>query len=579
MSPRCRRVRTMRPFLLCAIAFSVARPLAAQSPVAGSEPTIAVVVEDDTLVRSGPHDSYYPFGRLTAGSPVLIVGEKDEWVQVRTVGPAFDQLFGYIRYRPEDGARVQLSEDGKTAVVVTRVDVLAPNLNTNAKPSDSWKSLARLEPGATLTLVETRQLDRETVHTVVLPPTGVGWLYSAGLRHATSSEGAPLRGALALARREQPSAPARPETPQTAPPAPANYVLAREEPNALTLEPPPFIARPPTAAKAQQRRQPASPRGTERAQAPEPQQAIKPPAEPKPTEGKKEDRAVAAAAPKAPPRAPAKATEPQAQGRAELQEILEDLEEAYVELGKEEIITAEVIPLRELYLDLAARSGEEISIARYAESRAEQLLIWSQLQERRRELNQIRSRITMAKDEAIAYRLALESSSNYVAVGRVMASSVYDGTRLPLLLRLQEPSTGRTIAYLQPNSGEGARDAQRHIGQLVGIVGTKAYDGSLRLTLVNVERIEPLSSSSSSHAHRRLDAETLETVGARSGLVGSNPRRRVAVAQALLRRGKFPPHPLFVDSETPRGLTSTNGAYRARTGNLCLAKAALSQLS
>jgi len=229
------------------------------------------------------------------------------------------------------------------------------------------------------------------------------------------------------------------------------------------------------------------------AQAPTP--VTKPPAEPKP---QKPDRAVAVAVTPTPPQEPDATAPPVPEGRAELNAVLDDLEEAYAQLAQEELITAEVIPLRELYLDLAARSAEEAAIARYAESRAEQLLIWSQLQERRRELSQIRWRISMAKDEAAAYRLALESSGNYVAVGRVMASSVYDGTRLPLLLRLQEPSTGRTIAYLQPNSGGGARDAQRHIGQLVGIVGTKAYDGSLRLTLINVERIEALSAPPSS---------------------------------------------------------------------------------
>jgi hypothetical protein len=76
-----------------------------------------------------------------------------------------------------------------------------------------------------------------------------------------------------------------------------------------------------------------------------------------------------------------------------------------------------------------------------------------------------------------------------VAVGRVAASTIYDGESLPKLLRLQDASTGRTVAYLHLDE---QYEAANLIGNLVGIVGERHYDGGLRLNIVTPKRIDLL---------------------------------------------------------------------------------------
>ena len=168
---------------------------------------------------------------------------------------------------------------------------------------------------------------------------------------------------------------------------------------------------------------------------------------------------------------------------------LDDLEGALKNLQKEPIETAEVGPLRELYMDLARRSAGEARIVRYANGRADQLQVWSDIQKKRAEVDVLRNKAKMSAEEAIAVQQALESSAEYTVVGKVITSTIYDGKNLPQLLRLQDASTGRTVAYLRLDE---KYQAANLIGSLVGIVGDKSYDGSLRLNIVEPRRIDIL---------------------------------------------------------------------------------------
>jgi hypothetical protein len=81
----------------------------------------------------------------------------------------------------------------------------------------------------------------------------------------------------------------------------------------------------------------------------------------------------------------------------------------------------------------------------------------------------------------------------YDAVGRLLASAVYDGVNLPRLYRLVDPASGRTIAYVDPGA---APQAAGHLGAVVGIRGAARFDPSLKLRLFDVERIEHLAAAS-----------------------------------------------------------------------------------
>jgi hypothetical protein len=76
----------------------------------------------------------------------------------------------------------------------------------------------------------------------------------------------------------------------------------------------------------------------------------------------------------------------------------------------------------------------------------------------------------------------------YEVVGQLDASTIYDGKRLPKLLRIRD-DRGYTLAYLEPND---RFDYANMLGHRVGVVGTRSDDGGLRVTLIKAERIDVL---------------------------------------------------------------------------------------
>ncbi|MEO0964838.1 MAG: SH3 domain-containing protein [Planctomycetota bacterium] len=84
----------------------------------------------------------------------------------------------------------------------------------------------------------------------------------------------------------------------------------------------------------------------------------------------------------------------------------------------------------------------------------------------------------------------VRNASDYDAVGRLLASAVYNGNNLPLMFRLVEPSTGRSVAYVQPDA---VGDTRALLGRVVGIIGPMAYDPVLKLNVVEVRDIEALN--------------------------------------------------------------------------------------
>jgi len=458
MFTRRRRFTASKLLAIAALScvFVLIRPVAGQSDE--QFPYLAAVTADDVHIRCGAALSYYPFGKAKTGDLVKVIGHKSyqrsNWARVVTLGATFETFFGYIKHSKADTSRFRLEPDGKTGVTLGRTDVVAPNLNTSFDPKDSWKPIIQLAANEVLTVFGTFDAEGETVHKVVLPPNAVGWIETAYLRPASPSETAAWEATLAKAgladlAEMKPS----PATVRGVGDDVGSRILARVGPVV------PGLVTPVPSDE---------PSGT----------ALTPQAEP-----------AAGAAPTIPPvltervvrRSPAKV-------RAEAR--LSDLESAYRTLQGEPIEIAEVQPLRHLYIDLADQTQDIPSVSEYAAARAEQLELWAQIQQRRLDLAILRARVRMTAEEAQAARMAIESGADYVAVGRLAASTIYDGRRLPKLLRIQDPGTGRTVAYLHKDD---AFDMVGMLGQLVGIVGEKSYDGGLRLNLVKPRRIDILA--------------------------------------------------------------------------------------
>jgi hypothetical protein len=77
---------------------------------------------------------------------------------------------------------------------------------------------------------------------------------------------------------------------------------------------------------------------------------------------------------------------------------------------------------------------------------------------------------------------------DYDVIGRLAASSVYDGQNLPRLFRLVDFTSGYTIGYVEPDDV----NARQMLGEIIGIVGTKRRDPSMNVHVFNIERVDVL---------------------------------------------------------------------------------------
>lgn len=93
-------------------------------------------------------------------------------------------------------------------------------------------------------------------------------------------------------------------------------------------------------------------------------------------------------------------------------------------------------------------------------------------------------KLPLAGDEPLTPR-----PISYDITGQLQASSVYDGVKLPALLRVTEPASNRTIVYVKPSQ---KFDAPKALGRLVGIVGKSHFDSSLNLRIIDIERLDIL---------------------------------------------------------------------------------------
>lgn len=404
----------------------------------------------DAFLRAGADSRYYPFGRLETGDVVKVIGEKAGWARVATQGPAFEELFGYVIYPKTEAGYFEIGPDGTTGTTAAPTDLFAPNLDAKFEPRSSWKPAATLAAGRVLVIIETATVDGDVVHKVKLPDEAEGWIDLAQLRPAAPAEVATWEAWRIGAHRD-----AHQDAPDAAPPPPVDEIVQADGRVLRPMQEP--LARiQPNAAASIDAAQPT----------------VDEPGPPAP------------AAPAPPPPSP--------QTRI-AQVMLDDLESAYARLLEEPIETAEVAPLRQLYLDLAARYADRRTLARYADRRAKQLELWAEVQGQRQEIAQLRAKASAASQSAAAARDTIDAMAGYAAVGRLDASTIYDGKRLPKLLRICDPATGRTIAYLEPDDGF---DYGSMVGRTIGIVGEHAYDGSLRVNVVHPRMIEILDPES-----------------------------------------------------------------------------------
>lgn len=424
--------------ILAAAAFCCAAEHAAAQTEAPSEGRWHRVDSDNAFVRSDASATVaYPVGRVPRGTMVLVVEDRFGWAKVRPTGEAFGSLHAFV------SAEHATVVDPESVRIDVRTPLKAANFAAREDPTRSWKEIGRLEPGARLEFVETIEADGRGFHKVRMPDDADAWINLSFLKPATSDEIAALLKA----------SPVRGEA--QAPPA-------ATAPGSLELVP---SSSPAAGTVAAGRAIPTDVAATiaEESAGGE-------------TVGIEVLVAETSESPK-----PAG---------------LDDLESAWAAFQSQSEGARELgdyAELRDRYLVLASSADSSAATRHRAKLRAEQLLLQTEIQSRLLELRRLQEKNLMDLQAIREIREVMESRGDFDAVGRLNASLVYDGRRLPLLYRLQEPGEGATVAYLLPTRDFSLAELT---GQLVGVSGDLRYDEALRLNIITPRRVDILVENS-----------------------------------------------------------------------------------
>lgn len=177
---------------------------------------------------------------------------------------------------------------------------------------------------------------------------------------------------------------------------------------------------------------------------------------------------------------------------------LEDLEAAFTrarQLPRKELDEA----LGELLAEFTRTRGDaedDSSLARALDQRIEWINLRIATRDQRREIARALAQSDQRADELSKSIESWQQGRAYQLVGRMVTSSVYTGKNLPLLYRIQgiDPITGQphTIGYVAPGKDQ---DLRHLLGRVVGVIGTRTEDASLRMTVVEPERVDPMPES------------------------------------------------------------------------------------
>lgn len=149
------------------------------------------ITVENTAVRCGANESYYPMQFLTTGDIVRVVGKRQNWYQIVTDGKAFDGIVGYVKYPEKDSAMFFV--EGDTGTSNGEMEIIAKNIESN-ELYRSWRPVYRLGVGDTVAVLNTEKKESGTlhrdayiVHTVDIPSGATAWVNVTSVIPATKS--------------------------------------------------------------------------------------------------------------------------------------------------------------------------------------------------------------------------------------------------------------------------------------------------------------------------------------------------------------------------------------------------------
>ncbi len=501
MFPSGRAVGVVLTLALTLVVWALT-PCATFTARAQEVPFVGIIVEDDVSVRAGQGREYYVVGTVETGT----------LVDVQEV------VYGWYKISPPPGVHSYVSKgfvrargDGTTGVV-SGDNAWVKAAGVDRAPHLSYQKQLLLTDGQTVGIVG----EKDDFYLIVPPPGAYVFVSPTALRRATPDE-------IAAAREvgQAPALEAAAASSATAATADANAdAWALEEspaaaPTSVSADEPSAVA--PVAAQT-----PTPPTAVDQSPAAEAPAAESPTVEPElvadaaqvadeapdatPVDAVAQQEAAAPVvetpaveslrsdAVSEAPAQPADGTEPMVWPTV-FSPSMKAAEAAYQAVFDQPVEQQPLDQLIANYQAVVADAAAPRPDRQIATARISQLRRNERLADTLRRLDEMQGQLAVrSTDEVLAgfrerqARAAAEPRP-YDAVGRLLASGVYDGVNLPRLYRVVDPATSRTIAYLEPAASP---QTKAYLGEVIGVVGPMRFDPGLRLKLIEPDRIDLL---------------------------------------------------------------------------------------
>jgi len=455
-----------------------------------------VVTTEKLSLRCGEGDLFYKVGEVAAGSVLFLDGEGTGWSRVTYP----TGVYAYVKAEEVEaqGSALKLTQASK---------LKAANLATGW--SGSWKALlgTPLPVGTALKAIEpVREGESGPVvgYKVVAPEAGRVFVETRAIRKATDTQVQQFKtkGGPVSATPETTKPPALPAVLAPTPPVPKPEATKAAEQKPIAVKPP-EVAKTPETKPVIDLTQPIEKPGV----TPSPPPSATPPGTKPPTATATPATPPAdssAAVPPAatinqvtapPPTVPqaepgVKSDQPQPDPRPVA--VVYDLESTFQSVWKQPLMSAEMDELIAQYNRSIDSLGDDSArLKQQLTRRADALELRVEMRNKLRAIEDAKTTIEAGRGKVHEQIALADQARVYTIVGQLQPSTVYDGTKLPLMYRIISVGGGspRTLGYLKD---EKELLLVGKVGAVIGVIGEAQLDRSLQLNIITPVRVDVL---------------------------------------------------------------------------------------